>query len=120
MTHCIASLALPFLHQPRADRPCSGFGHDRGCRVRAAPWASLLAALLIPISALATSESDRLAERAREALGRAASYFREEVAVHGSYGWRYSADLAYRRGEDLLTRARAGCSRPARPRSASR
>ncbi|MGH6904921.1 MAG: hypothetical protein ACREIR_19525, partial [Geminicoccaceae bacterium] len=75
----------------------------------------VVAALLLPASALATAADDHLAARAREALGRAAAYFRDEVAVHGSYGWRYSADLTYRRGEDLLTSSQGWVQPPGTP-----
>jgi hypothetical protein len=44
--------------------------------------------LLLPPGALAAPDRDGLAERATSALARAAGYFRDEVAVQGSYGWR--------------------------------
>ena len=50
-----------------------------------------------------------------DAQARAAAYFRDEVAVHGSYGWRYSADLAYRRGEDLMTPSQGWVQPPGTP-----
>jgi hypothetical protein len=77
--------------------------------------APALAALLIPAPALATSKDDHLADRARDAMARAALYFRDEVAVHGSYGWRYSADLTYRRGEDLLSPSQGWVQPPGTP-----
>ena len=48
-------------------------------------------------------------------MARAAAFFRDEVAVHGSYGWRYSADLAYRRGEDLMTPSQGWVQPPGTP-----
>jgi hypothetical protein len=51
------------------------------------------AGLLLPTAALATPEHDQLTSRATAALARAAAFFRDEVAVQGSYGWRYSADI---------------------------
>jgi hypothetical protein len=47
--------------------------------------------------------ADQRSERAAESLDHATAYFRDEVAVDGSYLWRYSADLSYRRGEGLAT-----------------
>ena len=38
-------------------------------------------------------------ESANEALHRAVAFFRTQIAVEGSYLWRYSADLKYREGE---------------------
>ncbi|MGH6900851.1 MAG: hypothetical protein ACREJ5_30575 [Geminicoccaceae bacterium] len=77
--------------------------------------AAVVAALLHPMGGSAAPTPDRLAERARDALGRAAAYFRDEVAVQGSYGWRYSADLTYRRGEDLLTPSQGWVQPPGTP-----
>ncbi len=48
-------------------------------------------------------------------MARAAAFFRDEVAVQGSYGWRYSADLAYRRGEDLMTPSQGWVQPPGTP-----
>jgi len=48
-------------------------------------------------------------------MARAALYFRDQVAVHGSYGWRYSADLTYRRGEDLLSPSQGWVQPPGTP-----
>jgi hypothetical protein len=64
---------------------------------RIASSALIGAALLLPTGASAAPEHDRLAAQAAAAMARAAAFFRDEVAVHGSYGWRYSADLTYRR-----------------------
>ena len=63
----------------------------------------------------ATADRDPLAERAGDALTRAVAYFRDEIAVHGSYGWRYSADLTYRRGEALLTPTQGWVQPPGTP-----
>jgi hypothetical protein len=73
------------------------------------------ARLLLPNGALAAPEHDRLAEQATAAMGRAAAFFRDEVAIHGSYGWRYSADLTYRRGEDLMTPSQGWVQPPGTP-----
>ncbi len=47
----------------------------------------------------AVSEGKPLLAEAQEALKRAVRFFRTEVAVHGSYVWRYSRDLTKRWGE---------------------
>ena len=75
----------------------------------------VVAALLVPAAAGAAPDHERLAARARDALARAVAYFRDEVAVHGSYGWRYSADLTYRRGEALLTPSQGWVQPPGTP-----
>lgn len=75
----------------------------------------IVAGLLLPAEALATADHDPLAERAKEALARAVTYFRSEVAVQGSYGWRYSADLSYRRGEALMTPSQGWVQPPGTP-----
>ena len=71
--------------------------------------------LLLPAGAFAAPDHDRLDERAASALSRAAAYFRDEVAVQGSYGWRYSADLTYRRGEGLMTPSQGWVQPPGTP-----
>jgi hypothetical protein len=43
------------------------------------------------------------------------AYFRDEVAVQGSYGWRYSADLTFRRGEAVLTPSQGWVQPPGTP-----
>jgi hypothetical protein len=71
--------------------------------------------LLSPPSARAAPDHDRLALRATAALTRAAAYFRNDIAVQGSYGWRYSADLTYRRGEGLMTASQGWVQPPGTP-----
>jgi hypothetical protein len=82
---------------------------------RIASFALIGAVLLLPIRAIAAPENDRLAPHAAAAMARAAAFFRDEVAVHGSYGWRYSADLTYRRGEDLMTPSQGWAQPPGTP-----
>lgn len=72
-------------------------------RLAASAPAAVLALLLWSGGAAANPDADHLSERAAEAMHRAAVFLREDVAVEGSYLWRYSADLAYRRGEGLAT-----------------
>jgi hypothetical protein len=57
------------------------------------------------------ADPDRLSMRASDTLHRATGYLRDEVAVEGSYLWRYSADLSYRRGEGRATLLQ-GCAQP--------
>src|SRR5690606_19721554 len=89
------------------------FSFRRSTRI--AVSALLGAGLLCPTSAVAGPDHERLAERAEAAVARAAALFRDEVAVHGSYGWRYSADLSYRRGEDLITTSQGWVQPPGTP-----
>jgi hypothetical protein len=82
---------------------------------RSALGALIGAGLLLPNGALAAPEHNQLAQQATAAMARAAAFFRDEVAVQGSYGWRYSADLAYRRGEDLMTPSQGWVQPPGTP-----
>jgi hypothetical protein len=93
--------------------PSAGRGGPNWPRI--ALGALLATGLLSPASALAAPDHDRLALRATAALTRAAAYFRTEVAVQGSYGWRYSADLTYRRGEGLMTPSQGWVQPPGTP-----
>ena len=54
----------------------------------------IVAGAWLPSRVIAAAEHDGLAARATAAMGRAAAYFyfRNEVAVYGSYGLRFSAD----------------------------
>ncbi len=52
-----------------------------------------------PLKDVPSSEPPPLAEQAAAALAQAISFFRTQVAVHGSYLWTYSEDLKTRRGE---------------------
>lgn len=62
-------------------------------------------AFTIPVvlgsSGLATDDAQESPPRAEAAaaLRKAVAFFREKVAVHGGYVWRYSADLTKREGE---------------------
>ncbi|MDH3660201.1 MAG: pectate lyase [Alphaproteobacteria bacterium] len=58
-----------------------------------------------------TPLSDELVAAAERTLERAATYFRESVAVEGSYVWRVSSDLASRSGE-AHTDAKQGWVQP--------
>jgi PelA/Pel-15E family pectate lyase len=51
----------------------------------------------------AQSPDAQLAKEARQALGRAARFYREQVASHGGYVYYYSVDLAERWGEGKAT-----------------
>ncbi|HLT01525.1 MAG TPA: hypothetical protein VK001_05070, partial [Geminicoccaceae bacterium] len=111
MTRLARSLRPTPSPRPQRDGPPA----PRWRWTSAALGALLGAALLVPSGALAAPDHERLAERAAAAMARAAAFFRDEVAVHGSYGWRYSADLSYRRGEDLITTSQGWVQPPGTP-----
>ena len=100
----------PLLSPSPGDRRSSRRG-----RAVLAGGALVAIGLLTPTSALGAADHDRLALRASAALTRAAAYFRNEIAVEGSYGWRYSADLTYRRGEGLMTPSQGWAQPPGTP-----
>lgn len=54
-------------------------------------------------------------EEASEALNRAVSFFRNQVAVEGGYLWQYSADLQWREGEGEATSTAAWVQPPGTP-----
>ena len=54
-------------------------------------------------------------QEAGEALSSAVSYFRDHVAVNGSYLWSYSADLTDRRGEGDATDTQGWVQPPGTP-----
>lgn len=56
-----------------------------------------------------------LVEEAKSALKRAVNFFRNEVSVHGSYVWRYSADLKKRWGESEATETEGWVQPPGTP-----
>jgi PelA/Pel-15E family pectate lyase len=60
------------------------------------------------------SEAD-LRVQAREALRRGAEFFAREVAVQGTYLWRYSADLKLREGEGKATATQGWVQPPGTP-----
>lgn len=115
MMACIAFAGLPAA--PASSRASA----RRAClaawprRLGLALYAPVLAALLWPAATQAGADDERLSARARDALTRAAAFFRNEVAVEGSYGWRYSADLTYRRGEDRMTPSQGWVQPPGTP-----
>ncbi len=56
-----------------------------------------------------------LVEDAQLALNKAVNFFRKEVAVHGSYVWRYSADLKKRWGESEASETEGWVQPPGTP-----
>ncbi len=62
----------------------------------------------------AQAESSLRAE-AIAGLRRAVSFFRREVAVHGTYLWQYSEDLAKREGEGIATTTQGWVQPPGTP-----
>jgi hypothetical protein len=53
--------------------------------------------------------------RAEQTLHRAAEFFRQRLAVQGSYVWRYAADLSDRRGEAITTATQGWAQPPGTP-----
>ncbi len=80
-------------------------------------WASGAALALLLWSAGTAAESADLPldVRAADALHRATAYLRDEVAVEGSYLWRYSADLADRFGEGRASPSQGWAQPPGTP-----
>lgn len=56
-----------------------------------------------------------LVEEAENALRKAVNFFRSEVSVHGSYVWRYSADLKKRWGEGEASETEGWVQPPGTP-----
>lgn len=56
-----------------------------------------------------------LRSAAAQALRRAVAFFRHEVAVHGTYLWRYSEDLSRREGEGVATATQGWVQPPGTP-----
>ena len=72
--------------------------------------ASLVCSLCISIGAAEPSR-----EAVRAALLHGARFFREEVAVQGTYLWQYSADLAKREGEGKASTTQGWVQPPGTP-----
>ena len=66
-------------------------------------------------SAPAAASENPLRDQAAEALRRACGFFRNEVAVEGSYLWRYSDDLSRREGEGKASATTAWVQPPGTP-----
>ena len=71
----------------------------------------------------APAEDTTLRAQAAQSLRRAVEFFRQEIAVHGTYLWQYSEDLSKREGEvvlfhdDMLDHLTDGFYLPVRPGS---
>lgn len=90
-----------------------------GGRLVPSSWAAcvLMAAGLCLATAVWTgaNATAALEQEARQALLRAATFFRDQVAVHGSYVWRYSVDLSVRMGEGEATPSQGWAQAPGTP-----
>ena len=64
---------------------------------------------------LVCAQEDGLRRDAREALRRAASFYREQVGFRGGFVWRYSDDLKKREGEGIVTEWTAWVQPPGTP-----
>src|SRR5262245_56747982 len=74
-------------------------------------WGLLGLFLLAPPS----RADDALRDRVAKAMYQATEYFRTQVAVQGSYLWRYSEDLKLREGERKATATQAWVQPPGTP-----
>ena len=67
-------------------------------------WAIPIAGILIfALHACPLLAADKTTEAAQAALRQATRFFTTQVAAHGGYLFRYSADLSFREGEGDLT-----------------
>lgn len=71
-------------------------------RIRARVMAAGLLGILA-LGSLAHAAEPPSADEARAALRRAVGFMREQVGAKGGYAWRYSPNLAMRRGEGIVT-----------------
>jgi hypothetical protein len=83
---------------------------------------AVLAAAMVGIAAIAVgtlaaraAENADLREQAEDALRKAATFFRTEVSVEGSYLWQYSEDLSKREGEGKATATQGWIQPPGTP-----
>jgi hypothetical protein len=78
-------------------------------------WRSLSAMTLVLSSVATTAAADELAAQATTALHQAVTFLREQVAVQGSYLWKYTPDLERRWGEDDATPTQGWVQAPGTP-----
>ena len=71
--------------------------------------------LAMSVFGLPLRADDALREQATKALRKATEFFRTQVAVEGSYRWRYSEDLKLREGERKATATQAWVQPPGTP-----
>ncbi len=71
--------------------------------------------ILILLSAAGTAAEAPLAEQALAAMKTATRFFTNEVATHGGYLWKYSADLKERFGEGKATETQVWVQPPGTP-----
>lgn len=64
---------------------------------------------------MASQTPDKLVREAEAALRKAAEFFREQVAIEGSYVWRVSADMTFRRGKAKTTATQGWAQPPGTP-----
>lgn len=77
------------------------------------PW--LLGGLLAVAASSAAAAEGVSADEAAAAMKRAVTFFGQQVAAHGTYVWRYSADLRLREGEGTATDKTAWVQPPGTP-----
>ena len=78
-------------------------------------WHSLSAMTLVLSSVATTAAADELAAQATTALDQAVTFLREQVAVQGSYLWKYTPDLERRWGEADATPTQGWVQAPGTP-----
>jgi PelA/Pel-15E family pectate lyase len=71
--------------------------------------------VLLPLAVSGDTRDDDLRGEAVAAMRRAATYYRERVAVHGGYVYYYSLDLKERLGEGAATREQIWVQPPGTP-----
>jgi hypothetical protein len=113
----IANLAFICYHEtPSIDIGSCGRLMLDWSRSRLVAQLGLMGALFLGTPpALADSDPEALAARASEALHRAVAFYREQVAVHGSYVWKYSVDLTVRKGEGEASPSQGWVQPPGTP-----
>ena len=92
--------------------PMSLHAHLRGALV------CMIAGLALMFASGARADgaaANQLASDAQLALKRAVTFYREKVAVHGSYVWKYSIDLSIRMGEAETTPSQGWAQPPGTP-----
>ena len=66
-------------------------------------------------SSATPAEDTTLRTQAAQCVRRAVEFFRQEIAVHGTYLWQYSEDLSKREGEGVASAARGWVQPPGTP-----
>jgi PelA/Pel-15E family pectate lyase len=76
---------------------------------------TLILVILGFVLSVGAQGQDALSANAEQSLRRAVTFFREHVAIHGGYLWRYAADLSRREGEGKATATQVWVQPPGTP-----